>query len=107
MIDYGRLSGMIGLAMRGGKLVVGTEQVCIALAKQKLKLVLVSSHASDGTKKKIYFKCEFYKTHMAEVDIDTDELGRLVGKTYSPAAVGIADDNFARAMTDILESDGK
>ncbi len=90
--------------MRGGKLIIGTEQICIALPKRKIRTVIVSSSASEGTKKKIRYKCEFYSVKMTEVDIDTEELGRIVGKTYAPAAVAVTDENFARAISDILSS---
>ena len=93
-----KLSGMLGLAMRAGKIIVGTEQICIALSKGKARLVLTSNGASDGTKKKLRFKCEFYKIRMIEVNIDTEELGILLGKTYTPAAIAVADDGFAKAI---------
>lgn len=97
-----RLYGMLGLAMRAGKVIVGTEQVCIGLSKGKIHLVLISTEASEGTKKKIGFKCEFYNIRSLEVNICTEELGRLLGKTYGPAAVGIADENFANTISSII-----
>ena len=101
-----RLSGMLGLAMRAGKVIIGTEQICIALSKGKVRLVLISEGASDSTKKKIRFKCEFYKTRVVEINIDTEEMGRLLGKTYAPAAIAIADDNFAKTVEGIISSQG-
>lgn len=98
----GRTVGMLGLAMKAGKVVIGTEQVIAYLQKGKLKLVLVSGTASDGTKKKIYNKCEFYKTRIEELEIGTDELGALLGKMYTPAVIGITDENFTSAITKIL-----
>ena len=100
-----KLSGMLGLAMRAGKVTPGTEQIYTALPKGKVCLVLVSDTASDGTKKKLRCKCEYYSTRMIEVNIDTEELGRLLGKTYTPAAIAITDDNFAKAIDKILSSD--
>ena len=100
-----RALGMLGLAMKAGKVVIGTEQVIAYLQKGKLKLVLLSGNASDGTKKKISFKCEYYKTPTSEVAVDTDELGRLLGKTYAPAVVGITDENFANVITKLLNDD--
>ena len=97
-----RVLGMLGLAMRAGKVVIGTEQTIISLQKGKVKMVLVSGNASDGTKKKISSKCEFYKTRLEELPIDTDELGRLLGKTYTPAIVGITDENFTNAIIKII-----
>lgn len=95
-----RLSGMIGLARRAGKTVIGTEQVCLALAKTKseVKLVLFSHTASDATKKKITVKCEFYGVKAIEINIDTEELARLLGKSFATAAVAVTDDNLAVAI---------
>lgn len=100
-----RALGMLGLAMKAGKVVIGTEQVITFLQKRKVALVLVSGNASEGTKKKIRFKCEFYKTALTEVKVDTDELGRLLGKTYAPAVVGITDENFSNAISKLLSND--
>ena len=100
-----KLSGMLGLAMRAGKVTLGTEQICAVLPRVRACLVLVSGSASESTKKKLRFKCEYYSTRMIEVNIDTEELGRLLGKTYTPAAVAIADDNFSKAIEQILSSE--
>ncbi len=100
-----RILGMLGLAMKAGKVVIGTEQAITYLQKGKIKLMLVSSNASDGTKKKILHKCEFYKTRIEELGIETDELGRLLGKTYTPAVVGITDENFSRAIINLLDGE--
>ena len=97
-----RALGMLGLAMKAGKVVIGTEQVIAFLQKKKLSLVLVSGNASEGTKKKIGFKCEFYKMRMLELTLDSDELGRILGKTYAPAVVGITDENFANTIVKLL-----
>ena len=90
-----RLLGMLGLAMRAGKLIIGTELICRAMPKGSVKLVLISSGASDQTKKKLKVKSEFYNISAIEVDIDTERLGKLLGKSYSPAAVAVADGGFA------------
>lgn len=95
-----RLSGMIGLARRAGKTVIGTEQVCLALSKNKseLKIVLFSHTASDATKKKITVKCQFYGVKAIEINIDTEELARLLGKSFATAAVAVTDSNLADAI---------
>ena len=91
-----RLVGMLGLAMRAGKVIVGTDMVCVALGKRgKVRLAVLSDGASEQTKKKVSVKCEFYGVPTVTVSIDTAELGRLLGKTYGPACVGITDENFA------------
>ena len=96
-----RLLGMLGFAMRAGKLCIGTPLICKGLgAREKggIRLVLVSAAASDGTKKKVRCKCEFYGVDMKEIPLDTETLGRLLGKTYAPAAIGVCDEGFAREI---------
>lgn len=93
---------MLGFAMRAGKVTVGTESVCQRLAKKTAVLVLVCRDASDGTKKKLRTKCEFYGVELQEIMIDTGELGRLLGKTYGPAAVAITDTRFAEEIANAL-----
>ena len=58
-----RLAGMLGFAMRAGKLILGTDIVCRAMPKRgagRVLLVAVSCTASDATKKKLFTKSEFY-----------------------------------------------
>ncbi len=89
---------MLGFAMRAGKVIIGTDAVCLAMRVGKPKLVLTSRDASDGTVKKIGYKCEYYKLPVMSLDIDGSELGRLLGKTYAPAVIAICDDGFAREI---------
>ena len=94
-----RLRGMLGFAMRAGKVVIGTDAVCTAMrTKNPPKIVVVASDVSENTLKKISTKCEFYKIKSVQLNIGADELGDLLGKTYSPAAVGITDDGFAEQV---------
>ena len=105
-----RLRGMLGFAMRAGRVTVGTDAVCTAMAKSgkdRAKLVLISSSASDGTKKKISTKAEFYGVDCFEINLDSDELGSLLGKLYAPATVAITDDGFAREIRLAIDSLGK
>ena len=90
---------MLGLAMRAGKLIVGTDMICRAMAKvREPMLVLISSCASQNTKKKLRFKCEFYNTESIEIDLDTERLGHLLGKTYAPAAVAVVEAGIAEQI---------
>ena len=100
-IDRQRLCGMLGFAMRAGRLVIGTDPVCTAMAKSgrsRPRLVLVSDMASDNTKKKLTTKGEFYRIQTVTIPLDTDALGHLLGKTYTPACVGVCDDAFAEQI---------
>lgn len=96
-----RLCGMLGFSMRAGKLCIGTPMVCKGLGEKNhggIRLVLVSEGASDATKKKLRCKCEFYGVGLWEIPLGIEELGRLLGKTSTPAAIGVCDDGFAREI---------
>ncbi len=93
-----RLSGMLGFATRAGKIIVGTDLVCRAMPSGKVKLTVISCEASDSTKKKLTVKSEFYGIKSITADIDTEELGRVVGKSSSVAAVAVTEEMFAREI---------
>ena len=86
---------MIGFARRAGKTVIGTELVCRAMPKGEVKLVVISSTASDSTKKKLTVKREFNGISWVLIEIDTERLGALVGKGGAVAAIAITDQMFA------------
>ncbi len=95
---------MLGFAMRAGKVVIGTDIVCHTLPKVgRIKIVLVSAGASESTKNKVIGKCGFYSVESRIIDLDTAELGRLLGKTYAPAVIGITDERFADEIRKALE----
>ena len=96
-----RLRGMIGFAMRAGKVIIGTEQVTVGMKRKgsdRIRIALVASDASEATKKKIRTKGEFYGIEVKEIELDTATLGSLLGKTYGPATVAICDDGFAKEI---------
>ena len=93
-----RVCGMLGFAKRAGKTVIGTEQICIAMPKGRLRLVVISSAASEATKKKLSVKSDFYKISWVEAEIDTESLGHLLGKASAVAAVAVTDERFAEEI---------
>lgn len=94
---------MLGFAQRAGKLVIGTELICNAMAKGSVKLVVVSKDASDGAKKKLFAKSAFYGISAIEVNIDAERLGKMLGKTYAPVAVAVQDEGFAAEIKKATE----
>ena len=97
-----RLSGMLGFAMRAGKLVLGTEQVCLAMAKAKTargpKLVLIAEGCSNATHKKLATKADFYHIPVYDLPIDSATLGELLGKMSLTVTVAVMDDGFAKQI---------
>ena len=102
-----RLCGMLGFAMRAGRVIIGADLVAAAMAKRgkdKPRLVLVSVDASEATKKRVFSKSEFYGIEALEIEVGQDELGRLLGKTYAPVVIGITDERFAVEIKRATES---
>ena len=96
-----RLLGMLGFAMRAGKLILGTDLVCKAMPKKgngRVFLVAVSASASDATKKKLFVKSEFYGIEAVELQLDTDTLAQRLGKSHPIAAVAVTDGAFAKEI---------
>ena len=103
-----RLRGMLGFAMRAGKVIIGTELVTVAMKRKgndRIRITLVASDASEATKKKIRTKGEFYDIEVREIELDTATLGELLAKTYGPATVAICDDGFAKEIRAALASE--
>ena len=100
-----RLVGMLGFAMRAGKVIIGTELVCSSMARRgraRPNIVLISSTASDATREKVVNKAAFYGIEAIAVELDGAELGRILGKLYAPATVAIADERFANEIRSAL-----
>lgn len=103
-----RIHGMLGFAMRAGKLVIGTEQVFSSLTKKDyIRLVVFSEGASDATKKKISTKCDFYKVNKLRIPTSPEELGRLLGKDTTPVCIGVCDEGFAKEIALAAEDNGQ
>lgn len=100
-----RFYGMLGFARRAGKVVIGTELVCRAMPKRdggRIWLVIISDKASDATRKKLTVKSDFYGIDYIEVNVGTEELARIVGKTSAVAAVAVTDERFSKEIKNAL-----
>ncbi len=96
-----RLRGMLGFAMRAGKLLVGTDTVYASLSRKggsDIRLVIIPCDASDGAKDKMIRRCTAHGVEYTIIDMSASELGQLLGKLYAPSAVAVTDDNFAREI---------
>ncbi len=98
-----RFFGMLGFAMRAGRILLGTDTVCDSLKRGNVKLVIISDGASDGAKKKIFRKCDFYGINAVSVDASPEAFGEALGKPYAPVVIGIADEGFARELIGTLD----
>ena len=93
-----KLSGMLGICRKAGKLTIGTEQVVKAIREHKsIALALVSSDASENTVKRIKNCCAFYGIPYETLPFDREELGHHIGKSDT-AVVGVSGQDLASAI---------
>ena len=94
---------MLGFAMRAGKISTGADIICRELPKGEIFLTIVSTHASEPTKKRMRNKCEFYQTECVEVDVLPDELSQKLGKLNTTVCIAVKDEAFKREILKCLE----
>lgn len=92
---------LLGLAARARKLVTGEELVIKEVRRGTVKLVLLSTDASEQTKKKVLDKCGHY-TVPVRIASDRQTLGQAIGKAER-VVIGVMDDGFAKKMTTLLD----
>ena len=88
--------GLIGLAMKAGKICFGADSVEENVTKQKVKLLIISEDSSERTKNKFIKLCEKYNVPVI-LDGNIEELSKSIGKT-NKAIIGVKDINFAESI---------
>lgn len=91
---------VLGLANRANELVLGYDPVLSSIQKNKIKLVLVASDASNKTKDTFSKKCFFYKIEILEV-FTSEELSQALGRKVK--IVGIKDQGFEKLIKKRIE----
>jgi ribosomal protein L7Ae-like RNA K-turn-binding protein len=87
---------LLGLGFRGRLVVVGVEQVRVAVRKGTVRLAVVAQDASRHSKEKIVPLLRAKGVDVIEV-LSANELGAAFGREQT-AAVGITDVGLARGV---------
>ena len=91
-----KILGLIGLAMKAGKICFGADSVEENVIKRKVKLVIISEDSSERTKNKFINICE--KNNVPVITYgDIDSLSKAIGKS-NKAILGIKDINFVNSI---------
>lgn len=115
-LDEKKLLGMLGLAARARKLIIGTELVTETIRKQTKKpashrkskidgIVIIADDAADNTTKRIVNCCEHYGVKYYRVPIEKMTLAHAIGKLADTAVCGVFEKGFIAALGPILEND--
>ncbi len=94
-----RALSLLGLSLRAGKLVTGDDLTLREIRKNQAKFVLISSDASENTKKKFMDKCEYYHIPYTLV-FSHDEISRAIGKNRM--ICGLCDIGFSKKIQEII-----
>ncbi len=92
---------MLGLAAKAGKIVSGEFSTEKAVKSKQAFLVLVSTEASENTKKMFRNMCSFYQVPFY-LYASKESLGHAIGKQYR-ASIAVLDQGFATSLTEKLK----
>lgn len=102
--NLNKVSNLLGLAKRAGKLVFGTDAVLKNLNKNKTKLIVLATDSSDALIDKVEKKAFYYKIPVLK-KYSTDTLAHALG-VENPKVIGINDIGFTKAVLAELEREG-
>ncbi len=74
-----KILGLIGLAMKAGKVSFGADSVEEGIEKRKIKLVIIAKDSSERTQKKFEDKCKDYNIPII-IDCDINSLSKVIRK---------------------------
>ena len=97
-----KLLSLLGLCQKAQKLVSGEAACEKALQNGTAALVLISTDASNNTKKKFVNKSFYYKVPCYTL-FDRDALSKAIGKT-NRATLAVADEGFAGRIEEMLKT---
>ncbi len=91
-----KILGMIGLAVRAGKVNFGVFMTEKALDEDRARIVIASEDIGASNRRKIEGKCQNYGVNLIFYS-DKASLSRALGKKDVPV-IAICDEGFARAI---------
>ena len=84
MIDEKKLTGLLGLALWSGNVVLGTDSVLVSVRLKKARAVLIDERASDNTRKKLEDSCAYHQVPLIKINAELIE--KATGKQGRKAA---------------------
>ncbi len=100
-----KFSGMLGLAMRAGKLSVGESKAADAVRGGKAVLLLLATDTARNTEKRFLNMTQFYQVPCIRPG-DRVELGAAIGKKAA-VVLAVTDGGFAEQLTKLDGADNQ
>ena len=97
-----KVTGLIGLAVKAGKIVSGEFCTEREIKSGKANLVIVAEDASDNTRKKFKNMCDFYHVPLYFYQ-NKETLGHAMGKEFR-ASLAVLDEGFSESIKKNMET---
>ncbi|MBC8014662.1 MAG: ribosomal L7Ae/L30e/S12e/Gadd45 family protein [Sporomusaceae bacterium] len=101
MINEQKISSLLGLAQKAGKLSSGELAVEKAVKSGQAKLLIIATDCSAATKKGYRDMTAYYHVELHEL-FSKEQLGACIGKVYR-AALAVTDAGFSTAIKKLLD----
>lgn len=98
-----KLTNILSIACRAGKILSGEFVIEQALGKKPISMLLVASDISDASKKQYVLWAEKHGIELRETTLEKQILGAIIGKPQR-VAVAVMDNGFANAIAKILDN---
>ena len=95
-----KLTGLLGMCRRAGRLVTGFDAV-VALCQTERTVVLVAADAATRTVKELRFRVPTQPIH--RLPISKEEAARVIGSQKPVAVLATADEGFSKALLQYVE----
>lgn len=99
-----KILNLLGLATKAGRVVSGEFMTEKSIKDGRAHLVIVSSDASDNTRKMFLNMCTYYKVPIY-VFSNKEELGHAMGKE-TRASLAVVDAGFSKALVKQITLNG-
>ena len=95
-----KISNLLGLEKRAGKLISGEELVIKAIQEEKAIFVFLANDAASNLTKKVTDKGHYYEVQVSTV-FSTLELSTAIGRARK--VVAVVDAGFSKKMRSLME----
>jgi ribosomal protein L7Ae-like RNA K-turn-binding protein len=108
-----KILSLLGLSVRAGKLVTGTDKICDEIRRHGMPsedgkgystcgIAVIASDASANTKKRIMNACNYYRVECVSVKLTQSQIADITGKA-AVASCATFDRGFADGIRRALE----